>query len=260
MQTYYYPRTFRKILISFLDMWNAIEVYNYSSATSNDVVKIIPVPIKFGPSDKAYLFNVQQDSGKKYYQKVPSMAVSIGSISYNSDRATSVNELREFYDDTLEISTIDQFWQDVVPAPYDVVFNLEIYTETYDHLFQIYEQILPFFNPTNYLRIKEFDFLNLERNLRVELTSVDTEYPNEMGEEDSRKFIGKMSFNIHSYMFRPIDYSSIIKYIKTNYFYDAVNKEHFSTSGLPSSATPPSDFNWTFDIGTSGKGFTKITG
>ena len=129
-------------------MWNAIEVYNYSSATSNDVVKIIPVPIKFGPSDKAYLFNVQQDSGKKYYQKVPSMAVSIGSVSYNSDRATSVNELREFYDDTLEISTIDQFWQDVVPAPYDVVFNLEIYTETYDHLFQIYEQILPFFNPT----------------------------------------------------------------------------------------------------------------
>lgn len=259
MQTYYYPRTFRKILIAFLDMWNNIEVYNYTSATSNDVVKIIPVPIKFGPADKAYLFNVQQDSGKKYIQKVPSIAVSIGSVSYNSDRATSVNELREFYNPEIQVQNIDSFWQDVIPSPYDITFNMEIYTESLDHLFQIYEQILPFFNPTNYLRIKEFDFLNLERNLRVELTSTDTEYPSNMTEEEIRYYTGKMSFNIHAYMFRPIDYSSVIKYIKTNYFYDSTNKETYSTSGLPSSATPPSNYDWSFNINTSAIGYTKVT-
>jgi type IV secretory pathway VirB4 component len=30
MQTYYYPRTTRKVLIAFLDMWNSIQVYNFT--------------------------------------------------------------------------------------------------------------------------------------------------------------------------------------------------------------------------------------
>jgi hypothetical protein len=259
MQTYYYPRTTRKVLIAFLDMWNSIQVYNYSSATSSEVVNIIDVPIKFGPADKAYLFNVQQESGKKFYQKVPSMAVSIGNFSYNASRATSVNELREFYDANLDISNLDNFWQDVMPSPYDLTFNLDVYTESIDHLFQIFEQILPFFNPTNYLRIKEFDFLNLERDLRVEMNSVDIEYPQTMSEEEYRYYIGKISFTVYTYMYRPLDYSGIIKFINSKYYYDEYNKETFSTSGLPSSATPPLDYNWKFNISTSGTGYTEVS-
>jgi hypothetical protein len=45
-------------------------VYNYTSGTSNTVEKIIKVPIKFGLASKEYLFNLQQESGKKYYPKV----------------------------------------------------------------------------------------------------------------------------------------------------------------------------------------------
>jgi len=234
----------RRITISLLDMFNSIQVYNYTSASSVTPAKIIDVPLKFGPSEKYHLFNIQRESGKNYYAKLPSLLLTLDSMSYNSDRATSVNEVREIYDDTIDISYVDQFWSDVQPTPYDYKYTLEVRTESMDHLSQILENIVPYFNPTNHLRIKEFDFLNLERNLRVELQGVSIDYPKEMGEEDSRYMNASIDLLVHGYVYRPISYSSVIKYIKKDYFYDNINTESFSTSGMSDFETPPSDYNY----------------
>lgn len=128
-----------------------------------------------------------------------------------------------------------------------------------DHLFQIMENILPFFNPTNHLRIKEFEFLNMERDLRVQLESTNLEYPKEMGEEESRYFNATISLNVHGYMYRPIDYAKVIKYIKTNYIYDGKNAETYSTSGLANTAEAPDDYTYkkAFDKDTTA--YTKVS-
>lgn len=258
MQTFYYTRTSRKVTMALLDMFNSMEVYNYSSATSYDVVSIIKVPIKFGVPDKAYLFNLQQASGKKYYPKIPAILINLENITYNPDRASSVNEVRSFYDSQLDISQVDQFWENYQPAPYDLSFKMVVVTESMDHTLQIMENILPYFNPTNYLRIKEFDFLNLERNLRVELTNTYFEYPESMSEEESRYFKLNISLNVQAVLYRPIDYTGIIKYIKTGFYYDGFNREQFNTSGVPTSAVQPTDYNYSFPISSSATGYTKI--
>lgn len=258
MEVFYYPRTSRKILTAFLDFFNDMYVYNYTSGTSNHVEKIIKVPIKFGLASKEYLFNLQQDSNKKYYPKVPSLMVSMDNMSYNSERATSVNETRNFYDTSLNIYASDEFWEDVIPTPYDYFYTLEIYTESFDHLYQLIENINAYFNPTNHLRIKEFDFLNLERNLRVELTDTSIDQQTTLGEDESRYFSAKIKFKVDAVLYRPIAESKIIKYIHTNYNYGS-GKEIYSTSGLPTSAISPINYNWSFGIDTSAIGYVEVT-
>lgn len=256
MEQFYYPRTSRGVLIALLDMFNNIQVFNYDN--NGTPVSMIDVPLKFGPSEKYHQFDLQMKSGKKYYPKIPSLLMTLDNVSYDSGRATSVNEMRSFYNPAVYVNTIDDFWQDVQPAPYNYSYTLEVRTESMDHLFQILENILPFFNPSNHLRVKEFDFLNLERNLAVYLEGTNMEYPKEMGEEESRYFNATISLNVHGYMYRPLDQAKVIKYIKANYIYDNRNAETFTTSGLPSSYTPPSDYTYKTELDPTTTAYTKV--
>jgi hypothetical protein len=258
MEIFYYPRVMRRITIALLDMFNSIQVYNYSSTSATVPEKIIDVPIKFGPGDKAYLFQVQRETAKPYYAKVPSLLLTLDSIDYSSDRATSVNEVRSIYDDGIDINNIDNFWSDVQPTPYDYRYTLEVRTESMDHLNQILENILPYFNPTNHLRIKEFDFLNLERNLKVLQSGVTLDYPQEMGEEEYRYMNAKIQLVVNGYMYRPISYTSVIKYIKKDYYYDAINAERFSTSAAPTSSAPL-DYTYSEKLDDNTTLYTKQT-
>ena len=242
MEQFYYPRTSRGVLVALLDMFNGIQVYNYDN--NGTPVSVIDVPLKFGPSEKYHQFDLQMKAGKKYYPKIPSLLMTLDNVTYDSGRATSVNEMRSFYNPALEVSYVDDFWQDVQPAPYNYSYSLEVRTESMDHLFQILENILPFFNPSNHLRVKEFDFLNLERNLAVYLEGTNMEYPKEMSEEESRYFNATISLNVHGYMYRPIDMAKVIKYIKKTYYYDNNNAERFSTSALSSYDNPPNQYSY----------------
>lgn len=256
MQYFYYPRTSRRVLVALLDMFNSIQVHNYDKA--GDVVSVVDVPLKFGPSEKYHLFNMQMQSGKKYYPKVPSLLLTLDNITYDSNRATSVNEMRSFYNPAIELAYLEDFWTDVQPAPYNYSYSLEVRTESMDHLFQILENILPFFNPSNHLKIKEFDFLNLERNLGVYLEGVSMDYPKEMSEEESRYYNATINLNIHGYLYRPIDSGKIIKFIKTKYIYDKKNAETFSTSAMPTTAPPPSDYTYNSEYDYKTTTYTKV--
>lgn len=256
MQQYYYTRTSRKILIALLDLFNNIKVYNYDSY--GNAVSFIDVPLKYGPSEKYHQFDLQLRSGKKYYPKVPSMLMTLDSISYDSDRATSVNEIRSLYNPAIDVSYIEDFWSDVQPTPYNFTYSLEIRTESMDHLFQIQENILPFFNPTNHLKIKEFDFLNLERNLRVSMDGVSMDYPKEMSEEESRYFNSTITLNVNAYLYRPIDMGKVIKFVKTRYFYDKKNAETYSTSAMSIYQQSPSDFSYKTTSGDTEMLYTKV--
>lgn len=257
LEQYFYKNEIRNITVALLDMFNSIKCYRYDS--SGNVVKVIDVPVKFGPAEKYYLFQVQRESGKKYYPSFPSILVELTGITYDADRATGVTELRQFYDQAL-LSAHDQFWSDVQPAPYTFSFTVQVKTESMSDNSQILENILPAFNPSLHLRVKEFSFLNIERNMKVQLGDVSYDYPQEMSEEDSRYINSTMTFTVDGYMYRPVSQSHIIKYIKTNYWYnnDAINKERYSTSGMDVSATPPSDYTYGELLGDDKIKYTKV--
>ena len=83
----------------------------------------------------------------------------------------------------------------------------------------IVENIIPYFNPTRTLRIKEFSFLNLERDLKVNLDgAVAVEFSDDISDEEMRFINGTISFTVDSYLYRPTDTAKLIKIIKTRIF------------------------------------------
>jgi hypothetical protein len=243
MKYYYYPHTIRNVVVALSDVFNKIVVYRYA-ADRTTIVKSIPVPLKFGPAEKYHQFDMQRQSGKKYYLTVPAISLNLTSIDYSSDRATSVNEVREWYDKNVPQSIVDDFWADVQPTPYDIHFDMDIRTESYDDWCQILENILPYFNPAIHLRVKEFSFLNIERNLKVNYDGLSVDMNTELSEEDFRHVNGKISLTVSAYLYRPIDYTKAIKYINAKLMTEdtmwihsisAVANSDIGTSAMPTS-------------------------
>jgi hypothetical protein len=174
-------------------------------------------------------------------------------MSYNSERATDVNGMRQHYSEALGLNNIDTFYSDPVPAPYDYNYTVHIKSDSMDYMNQILENILPYFNPTTYIRVKEFSFLDIERDLKVLMTGgADPEFdPFDQGEENRRIITTQLTFSVEGFMYLPISNTKIIKYIDSKYFIDTALVDNYSTSGFEGtsagdvpSGVPTSGYNF----------------
>lgn len=232
--TYYYPATIRSIVTSVLAFFNDIHVHRHDDA--GNVTKDITVPIKFGPVDKTYQFRTESEFGAKYYINLPNITFALTNIQYDSERATGVNEARFFYDDKIGIDNLTDFWSDAQPTPYDLTFSMQILTESMDDWCQIIENILPYFNPSVYLRVKEFSFFNLERDLQMTLSNVSSDFLMEQGEEDKRYVNGTLDFTVKAVLYKPIKNAKIIKQIQSKY-HSFDGNDYFQISQYNTSAS-----------------------
>jgi len=299
MIQYFYPKTTKNVTVALMDMFNDLVVYKYDA---NGVsAKEYTVPITFGPVEKEHLQRIEDHEyiasatdpngykqvepyGQRYWVSTPRLALTMNGIAYNADRAYGVNEWREWFGETVakEGTNIDDIFRDYAPAPYDINYTLHIMTDSMDYFSQILENILPYFNPALFLRVKEFSFLNIERDLRVTMPGVVPEFISpEISDDDRRLVNGTMDLTVEAWMYRPFERSALIKVIDSKYYVvdasqtsasDAlsagtitsayggliISADYFSTSGvmytsagdLPTSAIPTSgtySFSGTFE-------------
>jgi hypothetical protein len=251
---YYYPETIRGITVALLDVFNNIQVKRRDD--NGVVAKSFVLPITFGPAEKYHYLRDEDGQEKRYYLQLPRLAMSLTGFNYSSDRAVGINENRYFFDEDIGIENSTQFTKDFQPTPYDLTFTLYIRTESMDDFSQVVEQILPYFNPSLHLRVKEFTGLNIERNLRVTLDGVSPEFL-DVQEENSKRYInGTINLTVNAYMYRPTTNFAIIKEIQSRYYVNEflttsagsisateanLLTEKFNTSGhTDTSAFPPS--------------------
>lgn len=271
-----------------MDVFNDMVIYKYTSAgTSADMYTI---PISFGPMEKEHMNRIEDHEyiasgsdlngykqvepyGQRYWISTPRMALTMNGIAYNADRAYGVNEWREWFAETLvDGSNVDQVLRDYQPAPWDINYTLHMMVDSMDYFSQIMENILPYFNPALFLRVKEFSFLNVERDLKVTMPGVVPEFVSNEISDDERKYVNAtLDLTVEAWMYRPFEYSKVIKVIQSKYFViDAsseaasamsaqyvssgdfggvvISADSYSTSGvkytsagdLPSSAVPAS--------------------
>jgi hypothetical protein len=266
MIQYYYPRTIKGIIVALSDVFNEMVVYKYNAGTTSagygTSAQEYPVFFSFGPMEKEHLQRIEdheyhqtsavdlsgytqvQVQGQRYYPQLPRMALVWNGLAYNADRAYGVNEWREWFQETLELSgsQVENILRDYQPTPWDFNFTLYIETDSLDYFSQIMENILPYFNPALQLRVKEFSFLNIERNLKTITNGVVPEFvSNDIPDDDRRYVNGTMDITVEGYMYRPFEYSGIIKSIHSKYFVvDASNAggvSALSAGTLPSVET-----------------------
>ena len=264
MLTYYYARTGRSIAIALMDMFNDMRVVKYDK--DGNALEENPVYVTYAPRDKVFddrtennyvdASNVQH--GERYYLKTPRIAIKPTGITRDSSRAKAANQWRYWNivnGMQVDDSNLYQVLSDYEPTPYNFGFEVSIMTRSMDYFYQIIENILPYFNDKLPLRVKEFSFLNIERDLMVSMDGLNLDFSDEMGEFDVRECNGTMNFVVEGYMYRPFVWSKIIKIINSNYFcgdstvtqiplVDRYQTSAFATSAgniIETSAVPKSD-------------------
>jgi len=241
MLPYYYPKTTWNITVALLDMFNDFTIYRYD--TSGNVVKSIEVPISFGPMEKAYQFRKEQESGHKYFVKLPRIALVMNGLTFAADRARSIEETRNWLGEYVNIAGVgdNTLFEDFQPTPWDYHFTLNIKTEYMEDFSQLMELILPYFAPKNMLRVKEFSFLNIERDLPVTMAGVSTEFTDDLDETQTREINGTIELVVEGWMYKPVTAAKIVKVIKSQYFIGQNNifTIGYDTSGFNSTSAIP---------------------
>lgn len=256
----YKPNTIRNIIIALLSDFHTISVDIINPSTGILEKTINPVPVTFGPLEKyQYLRErLTETTYDTYYQSLPKMGLNWVSINYNGDRASGVQEIRTFYDKNLSISDVDEFIEDVNPVPYDLGFELEIRSNSLNQFTQIIEKILPNFNPHRHLRVKEFSFLNIERDLKIRNDGLSQNFLLQQDESSRREVNGILSLTVEAFLYSSLSNTNVIKTINTNIYQGTFIQElsaisSFSTSGWDSSASFPLDTSaYTYSATTSG--------
>lgn len=200
-------------MIVFGTIFNDVVVKRFDAA--NNVVKSIKVPIAYAPKEKV-LQRVDQDPEltKPTAIDLPRMAFMIRSLSHDPSRGVpSTNRWAALSPDA------NRFFRQYTPAPYNIEFELYIYSKNVEDQNKIIEQILPFFRPDWTPTVEMIPEIGLLVDTPITLTpNVGVEERYEGDWEDRKVMIHTMSFIMKTYFFGPTPRKPIIKFPRSTVY------------------------------------------
>ena len=95
-----------------------------------------------------------------------------------------------------------------MPVPYNIGFELNIFSKLNDDALQIIEQIMPFFQPSFTLTVDLISAIGEKRDIPVILDNISFQDDYEGSFEVRRALIYTLSFTAKTYLFGPVDQTS----------------------------------------------------
>ena len=197
--TYFYHEIIRKTIISFGTLFN--NVYIKQLDKSGAVANQQKVGLSYGPMQK-FLAKIQQQDEitKSVAISLPRMSFEMTSIQYDSTRKAGVTQTFKAVDS----SDGNKLKKVFMPVPYNIGFELNIFSKLNDDALQIVEQILPFFQPSFNLTLDLVDSIGEKRDTPVVLDSIDFQDDYEGSFQTRRALIYTLRFTVKTYLFGPI--------------------------------------------------------
>tara|TARA_E500000305_G_C4023047_1_gene240063 strand:+ start:2401 stop:3198 length:798 start_codon:yes stop_codon:yes gene_type:complete len=194
--TYYYHEIIRKTIISFGTLFNDIHIRHKNN--SDNVISEMKVGLSYGPMQK-FLAKLEQQSDltKPVAITLPRMSFEMGSIQYDSTRKTGITQ-------TFKASDGSNLKKVFMPVPYNIGFELNIFTKLNDDALQIIEQILPYFQPSFNLTVDLVNSIGEKRDIPIILDSIDFQDDYEGSFQERRALIYTLRFTAKTYLFGPI--------------------------------------------------------
>lgn len=216
--SFYYHEIIRRTSAAFGTMFNNIYVRHQDG--EGEDFSYIKVPIAYGPIQK-FLSRVEQkpDFRNRVAITLPRMSFEVGQLSYDSSRKSST--LQTF---NTTVGTNNTPRQLYMPVPYNLPFELSIATKYSDDMFQIIEQILPYFRPEFNLTVNLSSTIGEKRDVPLVLQGISPFQDDYEGNYDSRRFITTtLNFVAKIFFFGPVDTDgngNIIKKVQVDYYTD----------------------------------------
>jgi hypothetical protein len=167
------------------------------------------------------------------------------SIQYDPSRKAGVTQTFKASDTSGNIKKV------YMPVPYNIGFELAIYTKLSDDALQIVEQILPFFQPSFNLTLDLVNSIGEKKDVPVVLDSIDMQDDYEGDFTVRRALIYTLRFTAKTYLFGPIAETTdgLIRKVQADIYTDtntstAKREMRYKVTPNPVSAGPDDDFGF----------------
>ncbi len=177
-QQWFYDEQIRRFLVQFARIFSNFQVMYGAQGSENE--SLVRVPVRYGDWSRQAQTVVQENSSS-FMPSAPLISFYITELQYARDRLQEpyhVNKIQvrqRTYDsgtDSYETTQGNAFTiERLMPVPYNLTVNADIWTSNTNQKFQIFEQVATLFNPS--LEIQSTDnFIDWTSLSVVELQSV----------------------------------------------------------------------------------------
>ena len=244
--TYFYHEILRKTIIGFGTLFNNINIRHLKD--DGTVLDETKVGLSYGPMQK-FLTKIQEQSDldKSIALTLPRMSFEMTGMQYDSTRKTGITQTFKAVDGT-------NMKKVFMPIPYNITFELNIFSKLNDDSLQIIEQILPFFQPSFNLTVDLVSSIGEKRDIPIILDSIDFQDDYEGSFQTRRAIIHTLRFTAKTYLFGPIADTSdgLIRKVQADVYSDTNTKTakremRYTVVPDPINAEPDDDFGFTED-------------
>lgn len=202
MFEHFYYEAIRKTVIAFGTLFNNIFIKHKNQ--EGNLVSTLKVPFAYGPTQK-FLARLEQspDLNKPIQVTTPRMSMEIIGLSYDAQRKSST--MRGFIANNTEGNPARSY----LPVPYNINFELSIFTKLEDDMFQIVEQILPYFQPHYTITITVVEEIQEKRDIQFTLDNIAITDNYEGNFDQRRALIWTLKFTAKTYMFLPVSSDAV---------------------------------------------------
>jgi len=215
--TPFYFNTTRKIAVAFGTLFNNIKIQRFNNDGS--VRRVLNVPLSYAGGEKWYTHRIQDvpaQEGVQVKMTLPRIAFEMTNIQYDSAR--KLNTLNRMQG--TKTDDVSMFLSQLNPSPYDFQFDVSIATKTADDGLQIIEQILPNFQPSFNLNVKDIPELSIVKDIPVIFSGITKTNTYEGSYDEQRVFTWDLSFVAKGYMYPAIRDADIIRKVYANIYKD----------------------------------------
>lgn len=213
MFTYFYHQILRKSIISFGTLFNNITIEKKDD--NDNTFSTVKVPIAYGPTQKFLArLNQQADLNRPIEIQLPRMSFEFNGITYDPQRKLTTTQTFQAVD-----KDDNKIKETYMPVPYNMNFELSIYTKINDDMLQIIEQILPYFQPEYSLTVDLVKELGEKRDIPIIINDIKMSDDYEGDFSKRRSLVYTVSFTAKTYLFGPVTDASknIIKKASVEY-------------------------------------------
>lgn len=211
MKSYFYPKSLYTSIVAFADQFNDMSVRVYDQ--DGRIVGVKPVVMTLAPKEKIASILLRSDTNDVDPQVdnyLPRISVNKTGITWDANRMRGKFDSRLVNIEYLDYESGDnkptkrEMQIDLKPIPYNLSFEVIIWTKYETDMQQILENILPWFAPEDHLSIKERNF-GIERKSKVSLDNISINNQFELGESDRRILQTVMTFTMETVVYKPME-------------------------------------------------------
>ena len=247
---HFYNKHIRNTVIAFGTVFNNVNIKRLDS--SGNPLQTLRVPLSYAPKEK-FIARLDQQADltgddSKVAITLPRMAFDITGYAYDSSRKLNKNQKLGVVTTNADTTKLNTQYS---PVPYDVSFELNVFTATSDDGLQIIEQILPYFQPDyTVTMIQDSTYMDTKRDIPfiLEQVNYDDSYTGAL--TSARRITYSLSFTAKIYLYGPISTSAIIKTVSADLYDNKASespyrKERVTVTPNPTTADKDDTYTYT---------------